>query len=94
MFTNILALIIFVDYLVNYSQITILKAWNNTCIIQKEFEFILSELEEAIITKDTVNNQISYSNKRAKIILEQISPNLDDQIVLKSKIFKLQNNKG
>ena len=60
---GIFAMIIFMDYLVNHGQILILKAWNSKIIIQKEFEFILSELEEAIITKDTVNNEISYSNK-------------------------------
>ena len=62
-YMGIFAAIIFMDYLVNHGQISILKAWNSKSFIQKEFEFILSELEEAIITKDTVNNEISYSNK-------------------------------
>ena len=56
MYIGIFAVVIFIGYIVNYGHITILKALKSKVIIQKEFEFILSELEEAIITKDTVNN--------------------------------------
>ena len=66
--------LILCDYLAHYDQSIIVQACISQNTIQKEFEFILYELEEAIIIKDTVVNSISYSNKQAKIIQNQISP--------------------
>ena len=61
------------DHMMNLSQTSLLKAWASKNAAQKELEFILSELEEAIITKDSVKNRITYANKRAKEIMTKIS---------------------
>lgn len=68
-------------YLLIYGENEVLKAWSIRNTVQKEFEFILSKLEEAIITKDTVNNSISYANKKGKRILSQISASKEAQDV-------------
>ena len=62
-------------YLLNFGQIEILKLSHIKNSLQKEYEFILSKLEEAIIIKDTVDNSISYSNRKGKRILNQIEKN-------------------
>lgn len=65
--------VLVLDYMMNLSQTSLLKAWASKNAAQKEYEFILSELEEAIITKDSVKNTITYANKRAKEIMTKIS---------------------
>ena len=76
-------------YLLNYGQNEVLKAWSCKNTAQEEFEFILSKLEEAIITKDTKDNSISYSNKKGKQILNELNTQ-----PLKQKLFKIHNFKG
>mgnify|MGYP006102247847 CR=1 FL=1 len=67
-----------VHYVLHFGQIEILKAWHSKNSIQKEYEFILSKLEEAIIIKDndaeagSDDNSISYANKKGERILAQI----------------------
>ena len=85
---------VILHYLLNYGENEVLKEWSIKNRAQKEFEFILSELEEAIITKDTINNSISYANRKGKRILSQLSPDKDEAQTLESKQFKLHNYKN
>ena len=45
---------IVMDYILSLGQNSIFKAWNASNTAQKEYQFILSELQEAIFTKDSV----------------------------------------
>ena len=51
----------------------VLIAWYEAKTVQKEFENILSQLEEAIFTKSCNNNEvIAYSNNKADEIMNNI----------------------
>ena len=85
---------VLLHYLLNYGENEVLKAWSTKNTALKEFEFILSKLEEAIITKDTVNNSISYANKKGRRILSQLAPYKDEAQTIGSKLFKQYNYKN
>lgn len=71
------------QYIFTFGQNQVLKAWSAKNTAQKEFEFILSKLEEAIITKNAQDNSISYANSKGKFILKKISRNKDEPQPLK-----------
>lgn len=88
----------FFHYLLNFGQNEILKAWKSQNSQEKEFQFILSKLEEAIIIKDTDDNSISYSNKKGTNILDNIAlrqGNTDNSLLFQMfELQKIQNYKS
>ena len=79
-------------YLLNFGQSEILKLFHKIKQAQKEHEFILSKLEEAIIIKDTADQSISYSNRKGNRILTQLAQLNQDSSLdsLYLKAFTLQ----
>ena len=55
----------------NVAQKDILIAWNEANIVQEEFKVILSQLEEAILTKSH-DDKIAYTNLKADEIIKKI----------------------
>ena len=56
--TTLASQLLFIHYLMKVSQKGILVAWYEAKTVQKEFEFILSQLEEAIFTKSHNNMDV------------------------------------
>ena len=67
-----LTTILIIPFLMKMSQDEILTAWNEANNVQKQFENILSQLEEAIITKSLDENKIAYSNLKGDKIISAI----------------------
>ena len=72
MFAATLFSFLILHFLIDFGQNEVIKAYHAKNKIQKEYELILSSLEEAIITKDSDENSISYANKKGTNILTHL----------------------
>lgn len=74
MLLNSLLGLYIIQYLLNFGQNEILKAWNMRDTTQKELITILESLEESIITRK--KNGLGYCNQHGKHIIELIKDSL------------------
>ena len=94
MLINCLLGLFIIQYLLNSSQKEILLQWHQNSLIQKEMDVILSELEEAVISKNE-DNQISMTNQKGNKIIKMIIAHEVKKIVDRNKnnVFGLSQTK-
>jgi len=91
MIANSIIGLIFIQYLLDFGQIEILKAWNVRDITQKELINILENLEESIITRN--KNGFGFCNEHGNKILRLIQKSNIDKSLINSQSYTNLNKK-